>query len=139
LSRWKMKSNPKCMLCLNQDQTNKHVLSNCSSSAALGRYTARHNSVLLLVANWLKSVIASEQAMFVDLPGHQFNSPDMLFSNLRPDIAVTVNKSTLFILELTVCHESNWRNLENITLTNTKILNLIFVQNSRACRYNCLH
>src|ERR1051325_7057142 len=107
LSRWKMKSNPKCMLCLNQDQTNKHVLSNCSSSAAPGRYTTRHNSVLLLVANWLKSVIASDQAMFVDLPGHQFNSPDMLFSNLRPDIAVTVNKSTLFILQLTVCHESN--------------------------------
>ena|ERR1051325_5971777 len=92
-----MKSNSKFMLCLNQGQTNKHVLSNCSSPAALGRYTARHNSVLLLVPNWSKSVIASEQAMFVDLLGHQFNSLDMLFSNLRPDIAVTVNKSTQHI------------------------------------------
>src|SRR6267154_693636 len=40
---------PKCGV----DQTNKHVLSNCSSPDALARYTDRHNRILELIARWI--------------------------------------------------------------------------------------
>src|SRR5437867_3512348 len=82
LHRWKKISDPYCTLCRqNLMQTNKHVLSNCPSQVALLRYTARHNSVLYLVAKWL-------------------------FQNVRPDITI-LNESSVVTLELTICHESN--------------------------------
>src|SRR6267154_2112784 len=40
---------PSCGL----DQTNKHVLSNCSSPAALAQYTDRDNKVLEIMAKWI--------------------------------------------------------------------------------------
>src|SRR6218665_3702015 len=45
LARWKKTSDSSCQLCNSgKPQTNKHVLSNCSSLAALERYKRRHNA-----------------------------------------------------------------------------------------------
>ena len=52
LARWGKSLTNLCPLC-NTLQTNKHVLSACSSSTALDRFTARHNAVLSKLLVWL--------------------------------------------------------------------------------------
>jgi len=57
LFRWKRTTDASCPLCSSgKVQTNKHVLSNCSSATALHRYTTRHNDVLKLLIGWLQVV-----------------------------------------------------------------------------------
>ena len=90
---------------MNKVQSNKHVLSNCS--AALERYTQRHDNVLSILANWIWTVKSDDQEMFVDLPSDKWDSIDRVFQpTCRPDIVV-VEKFKLYVLELTVCHETN--------------------------------
>jgi len=54
LVRWGKLTNLLCVLC-NKSQTNKHVLSNRASAAALKRYSSRHNHVLMILAEWLST------------------------------------------------------------------------------------
>src|SRR6266516_4699821 len=54
---------PKCGI----DQTNKHVLSNCSSPDALARYTDRHNHILELMAKWIVPQLKNNQSLYCDL------------------------------------------------------------------------
>ena len=91
LHQWKKIQDPQCMLCAKGfPQTNKHVLSNCSSNIALQRYTERHNAILQHIVQWLKSVIHPSQRLFADLVfnNSSINSTNELFTNLRPDIAI---------------------------------------------------
>jgi len=81
-------------------------LSNCSSTAALHRYTARHNEVLSILLLWLKAVLPSAATLFSDLPDSPYLQVRDLFLSFRPDIAVQLGP-TIHILELTVCHETN--------------------------------
>ena len=107
LVRWKRSNDPTCPLCKSgAPQTNKHVVSNCPAPAALERYTTRHNDVLRLLINWLKSVITEKQKLFVDLPNTHFQSTSELFLHSRPDIAL-MDSASIKSLELTVCHETN--------------------------------
>ena len=106
LVRWQRQSDPSCPLCKSGIQTNKHVISNCPSSVALNRYTARHNNVLMLLINWLKTVISKNQQLWVDLPGIDLQSSGDLFINYRPDIAI-VDNTSINTWELTICHETN--------------------------------
>ena len=54
LARWKQTCDSSCQLCNSgKPQTNKHVLSNCSSLAALERYKRRHSGILETLADWL--------------------------------------------------------------------------------------
>ena len=101
LLRWGKALSASCPLC-NQLQTNKHVLSNCSSISALHRYKLRHDAILLIICNWIKSV--SAVSIYADIPG--FEPLSVLFQSLRPDIAI-VKAKVIYICELTVCHESN--------------------------------
>ena len=87
-------------------QTNKHVLSNCSSNGALCRYTSRHNKILYLLTNWLSSKLTCTE-LYCDLPNSSHRQVSDLFVNSRPDIALKKN-SNISILELTVCHETNF-------------------------------
>ena len=48
LCGWGKVTSPACPLC-GQIQTNKHVLSNCSASATLERYKARHDAILYIL------------------------------------------------------------------------------------------
>ena len=68
-----------------------------------GRYTWRHNSVLLYLANTFSSLPTC--SLYADLPS--FLSPSIITGDsLRPDL-VLVNGTSLYILELTVGFESN--------------------------------
>ena len=70
LVRWGRLADPTCTLCASGAvQTNKHVLSNCSSPTALHRYTTRHNEVLKLLIQWLSTVITKDYSIYSDLDG----------------------------------------------------------------------
>jgi hypothetical protein len=106
LKRWGISASEICGLC-NAVQTNKHVLSNCGSSVALERYKSRHNSVLSLVSEWLvSSLVKDTLTLCVDLDDLRFKPIDTVFVSLRPDI-VLFDRHNIYVLELTICHESN--------------------------------
>jgi hypothetical protein len=122
LVRWKRSVRTDCVLCNeSKPQTNKHVLSNCGSAAALNRYRARHDSVLKILASWLQAVLSNEQTMYADLDSLQYRPVRDLFKNLRPDIAVMSARS-LHVWELTICHESNLHSSKQYKLDKYKLL-----------------
>jgi hypothetical protein len=107
LYRWKRLNDASCKLCANNiPQTNKHVLSNCSSPVALNRYTIRHNAVLKILLTWLRSSLPSSCCLHADIHEDNVLPVSDLFNNYRPDIAI-VSNNELHTLELTVCHETN--------------------------------
>src|SRR6188768_2307530 len=92
LSRWGKVVSSLCPLC-NVEQTNKHVLSNCSSTVVLDRYTQRHNEILAILVRWLTAAISTSQLIFADLPG--FNNSTILFNSYTPDICIAIDCSTI--------------------------------------------
>jgi hypothetical protein len=109
LYRWKKLQSPMCTLCgINRPQTNLHVLSNCSSQKALDRYTQRHNNILSIIANWIASSKPGNMQLFVDLSSASFGPIDDVFQTcVRPDLILYDGGDNIFVLELSVCHESN--------------------------------
>jgi len=105
LKLWNCSPTNLCPRC-GKDQTNKHVLSHCSSPDALVRYTSRHNAVLEIIAKWILSHLQGANTLHCDLtiPGTRHVCD--LFNGPRPDLAI-VSPSRIVIGELTVCHETN--------------------------------
>jgi hypothetical protein len=66
----------------------------------------RHNEVLSLIINWLRSSLSANQLIYADLSGSDILPVGDLFNGFRPDIAIADDNS-ICILELTVCHETN--------------------------------
>ena len=106
LARWKRIPSPNCILCGNSiPQTNKHLLSHCAY--LLDRYSERHNRILEKIVRWIDSHKSPKQRLAVDLPFSSFIQIDTVFKpTIRPDI-VLYDESSISILELTVCHETN--------------------------------
>ena len=68
-----------------------------------GRYTWRHNSVLLFLANTFSSL--KHCTVYADLPS--FLSPCMITGeSLRPDLLLLTEDKLLYILELTIGFET---------------------------------
>src|SRR5260221_1772544 len=103
LCRWGKMTSNLCPLC-NQIQTNKHILSNCSSPCVLQRYKRRHDAALYILCNWLRTALIPEAVLHADISG--FEPLSSIFVNLRPDIAV-ISKKVIYLLELTICHETH--------------------------------
>jgi hypothetical protein len=95
---------PRCGLV----QSNKHVLSNCNCPEALARYLDRHNRVLKLITNWIKSSLSSPADLYCDLALTGVKHISDLFVGCRPDLAI-VSSNRIAVCELTVCHETNLR------------------------------
>ena len=87
-------------------QTNKHVLSNCSASGPLSRYTIRHNSILTILTEYLTSALPSSSTIYADLPNKK--PINLIFKTLRPDLVIR-SDHRLTVIELTVCHETNFK------------------------------
>ena len=104
MKRWGRVADNFCTLCKTV-QTNKHVLSNCSASGPVSRYSKCHNSILTILAEYLISVLPSSNTLYVDLPHRP--SISTIFNTLRPDLVIHHN-SKILVLELTVCHEINF-------------------------------
>jgi hypothetical protein len=107
LSRWGISADPRCPLCRNI-QSNKHVLSCCSSNIALERYKTRHDKVLKILVDWIISNSKPNRTVFVDLEGVEYKPLSNVFVSLRPDIAILGPDNTIYTLELTICHETNF-------------------------------
>jgi hypothetical protein len=106
LHRWGKSGDPLCSLC-QKPQTNKHVLNNCASPVVLERYKIRHDAVLLILCGWLKQTISAIASLHADIKSEDCRQVEDIFQRLRPDIVV-VYPGKLIILELTICHESNF-------------------------------
>ena len=139
LVRWKKRLDASCLLCGKETQTNKHVLSNCSSPQALSRYTDRHNAVLKLIVDWLSIRLPITYTLYVDLPDSDLPSTDALFNGFRPDIVLYNQNGKLFVIELTICHETNllhsrdyklnkYKNLKSHCKLNTTDIQLITIE-----------
>jgi len=103
--RWGRGLSNLCILC-NAIQTNKHILSNCSSLSALARYTVRHDSLLSIIVDYLNTAI-KDATLYSDLKGAK--SVSHCFKSLRPDIViVSASAKRVVSIELTVCHETNF-------------------------------
>ena len=103
LCKWSISQSAACSFCL-QSEPLHHVVSSCKSYLEDGRYTWRHNSVLLCLAKTFPSF--SDCLLYADLPS--FLSPSVITGDfLRPDLVFISKNSILYILELTVGFESN--------------------------------
>jgi len=105
LKLWNCSPTNCCPRC-GADQTNKHVLSNCSSSDALAQYTSRHNTILEIIAKWIVPKLKQNQTLYCDLRVPGARQVCDLFNGPRPDMAI-VSPRKIVIGELTVCHETN--------------------------------
>src|SRR6267154_2807368 len=105
LKLWNCSSTNLCPSC-GLDQTNKHVLSHCSSPAALAQYTDRHNKVLEIIAKWILTHIEGTKSLYCDFRVPGARQVCDLFNGPRPDLAV-VFPSRIVVGELTVYHETN--------------------------------
>ena len=80
------------------------MVSSCISYLDEGRYTWRHNSVLLYLANTFSSL--KQCTVYADLPS--FLSPCLITGeSLRPDLLLLTENKSLYILELTLGFETN--------------------------------
>ena len=112
LRRWGKRTSDRCPFCGNI-QTLLHVLSNCNTSLDQGRYTWRHNSVLLCIVDTVRSNLIDGFSLFSDLAGFHAPHggvipPHVLVTNLKPDLFI-INESTgvALLFELTCPWDSN--------------------------------
>ena len=94
------------MSCLDcgDSQTLLHVMSGCKKHLHQGRYTWRPNSVLKALPSFLLPRAIGE--LYVDLEG--FRSPSKVTGDSkRPDMLIVRPDGTLYLVELTVCYETN--------------------------------
>ena len=105
LKRWGLSSSSDCSFCLTQESL-LHIISGCKLYLQQGRYTWRHDSILMFIAATLRSL--QHAKVFADIPG--FLSTSIITGHdLRPDLLLSLSNKSLYILELTVGYESNLR------------------------------
>ena len=109
LRRWGISShtNVACPICGEATQTPRHILTGCKVSLEQGRYTYRHDLILLALADAVaNSPTTSSYHFDVDL---YRNSPPWLShgTELRPDGWVRLHNGSEYIIELTSPWEEN--------------------------------
>ena len=112
LKRWGKRVNDRCPFCGNI-QTLLHVLSNCNTALDQGRYTWRHNSVLMSIINVIRPKLNSDMTLYSDMDGFQAPHggtipPHILVTNLKPDVFIVNEVSReVVIFELTCPWDTN--------------------------------
>ena len=103
LHKWKLSSSPDCSFCLKPESL-LHIVAGCKSYHEDGRYTWRHNSGLHFIASTLQCI--KNSTMYADLPG--ILSPCIVTGDhLRPDMLISTDSATIYIIELTVGSDAN--------------------------------
>ena len=99
LARWGVNISANCIFS-REIQTTKHIVGGCVS--CLNRYTWRHDSVLLNLANFLQPIA---RKLYCDLPSFP---PVGIITGaaVRPDLILVDRKHNIFVIELTVGNES---------------------------------
>ena len=112
LKRWGKRVNDRCPFCGNT-QTLLHVLSNCSVALDQGRYTWRHDSVLLSIVSTLRDNLRTGFEIFADLPSFRSSHggvipPNVLVTNLKPDLFIlNAADRAVILVELTCPWDAN--------------------------------
>ena len=100
LAKWRANVSASCTFC-REVQATKHIVAGCTS--CLIRYTWHNNSVLLNLVNVLQPIV---KKLYCDIPS--FLSPEIVTGTAALlDLLVVDGINNLFIIELTVGHESN--------------------------------
>ena len=111
LKRWGKRTSDRCPFCGNI-QTLAHILSNCTVALDQGRFTWRHNSVLMSIIDVIRPKLGRFK-LFSDMPGFQAPHggtipPHILVTNLRPDLFLFDETSRIAVVfELTCPWDSN--------------------------------
>ena len=96
MQKWGKALNKICDYCP-EAQTLNHVAAVCKSALREGRYTWRHNCILLNLSLIIKSKV---KRLYEDLPDYFF--PTMITGeDLRPDMVICDNSGKGYVLELT--------------------------------------
>ena len=112
LKRWGKRVSDRCPFCGNT-QTLLHILSNCQVALDQGRFTWRHNSVLSNIIALIKPVLNPGLRLYSDIPGFLAPGggsvpPHVLVTNLKPDIFIVDDASSIAVLfELTCPWDGN--------------------------------
>ena len=111
LQRYKIQVSSHCKLCQRPQATTGHILSPCPQALEQGRYTWRHDSVLLSLVRSLEKALSNVQ-IYADLDNMRAQEhppatipPSLSSTSSRPDI-VCVNGPNIALLELTVSGNS---------------------------------
>ena len=104
LNKWAISQLSECSFCLKSEAL-QHVVSSCTVYLEEGRYTWRHNSLLLFLAKTLSSF--SNCSNHADLPSFLSHFCFITGDCLRRDLAFVTESSSLYIIELTVGFEIN--------------------------------
>ena len=100
---WGTSNSMSCLDCGNS-QIFLHIMSECEKHLHQGCYNWRHNSVLKALASFLLPRGIGE--LYVDLGG--FHLPlEATDNSKRPDMLTVRPDDTLYLVELTVCYETN--------------------------------
>ena len=68
LKRWGKRKMGTCPLCGSPNGTLAHITNMCTTALNQGRFTWRHDSVLLHITTVVKSLVAHDTEVFADLP-----------------------------------------------------------------------
>lgn len=102
--KWGIVQRSICNFCP-ENQTLGHVVSSCSQAFHEGRYTWRHNSILLSLSRAIAAM--KDVTVYSDLPGFEFGSPSNITGeDYRPDM-VAITDTSIFVMELTAGFETN--------------------------------
>ena len=107
---WKKRTNDGCPLC-HKRQTLLHVLNNCSVLLKRGCYNTRHDAVLKIIYDTIsQNTSTSNYNVFADLACSTVPFPtDIVVTAKRPDVILWNDVvQRIYLVELTVCHESNF-------------------------------
>ena len=109
LKRWRKIESDLCPLCNNR-QTLLHVLNNCQKALEMRRYTIRHDAVLRGIAETIQKHLPDTFKITVDNGDETYSFPEHICpsGDQRPDIVLwSDTKRQVWLIELTVCYESN--------------------------------
>ena len=109
LKRWGKRKMGTCPLCGSPNATLAHITNMCNVALNQGRFTWRHDSVLLQIASTVKSLVTEGTEVFSDLPAFKVNGTtipaDILVSTgegSKPDLVILNRvRKTIALLELT--------------------------------------
>ena len=105
LRRWKKSDSDQCPLC-GETQSLLHVLNSCRVALSQRRYDNRHDTILTRIVAFIKNQ-QTDLHIIADLPTVEYDRPDFLISDLRPDIVMWNEERKLcYLIELTVCYDT---------------------------------
>ena len=112
LKRWKLITDARCDLCEHKNPTSFHILNGCTVALEQGRYTWRHDSVLLKLMRGLLDEFDPNIKVYCDLEGFKASEnppatvpPSLVSTTARPDMVI-IDGSKITLLELTIPHNS---------------------------------